>query len=356
MASRASPPEGGATSAMKFTPPRCPNDTCPSNLADVPFLHQRRGFYRRDGDGRRVQRYLCKVCDSSFSTQTFRVDRGWRIAKLHLAVARDLVSKVTHRQSARIHGVTRKTIERRVLRLGQIAREFHEVVLARAEGTLPAATTTWSLDEQETFEEDRKICPVTVPVLIEAERLFVVHAAAGTLASRGKLTEREKERKREREKREGKRRSQSRKKVTECFEALAPLLEKGAKPHVVTDMKATYPEIVRDTLGEEVKHQQVSSKARRDTRNPLFPINVTLAMTRDGLSRLVRRNWGHSKRRARLRRHLWTWIAWRNYVRVRTNRDKKRTAGMALGVVAKRYAIPDLFRWVPSLVGELCLR
>jgi hypothetical protein len=92
-------------------------------------------------------------------------------------------------------------------------------------------------------------------------------------------------------------------------------------------------------------HVQHSSTAPRDFGNPLFPINHTLAMLRDGLSRLVRRSWGASKQRAWLDRHAWVWVAYRNYIRGITNRAWFTTPAMALGVVARRYSKSTFFEW-----------
>ena len=92
-------------------------------------------------------------------------------------------------------------------------------------------------------------------------------------------------------------------------------------------------------------HAQHSSKARRDRFNPLFPINHTLAMLRDGLSRLVRRSWGASKLLEWLERHAWVWIAYRNYIRGVTNKAPDTTPAQALGVLARQFSKQTFFEW-----------
>ena len=47
--------------------------------------------------------------------------------------------------------------------------------------------TRFQLDEQETFETDRLLKPVTMPVLIHADSRFVVHVEAAKLPARGQL-------------------------------------------------------------------------------------------------------------------------------------------------------------------------
>ena len=112
-----------------------------------------------------------------------------------------------------------------------------------------------------------------------------------------------------------------------------------------TDCKATYPAIAREQLGRGVAHSRTSSKRKRDYWNPLFPINHTLAMARDGISRLVRRTWGASKLRERLETHAWIWAAWRNYVKGITNHAPRLTPAMAAGVARRRWSVAQLFAW-----------
>ena len=68
-------------------------------------------------------------------------------------------------------------------------------------------------------------------------------------------------------------------------------------------------------------------------------------MMRDGISRLVRRTWAASKLRAKLERHAWIWLVWRNYVRAITNRSPRVTPAMALKVETKRWRPAEIFAW-----------
>jgi hypothetical protein len=65
-------------------------------------------------------------------------------------------------------------------------------------------------------------------------------------------------------------------------------------------------------------------------------------MMRDGLSRLVRRNWAYSKCRHKLKRHLWIWVTWRNYVRQITNRDRWNSPASVLGIELRRLELHEL--------------
>lgn len=326
---------------MSFTPPGCPHKGCPSSRKEGSFRCHRAGSYTRACDGRTVERFRCGTCQLTFSVQTFRLDYRHRRPELDQPVFEDLVSKVSHRQSARILGTTRRTVERRVRRFGAHGRAFHELMLAgkRLQGS-------FSLDEAETFERDRRLEPVTLPVLIEKPSRFFVHVDSAPLPARKPSSAALEQRKLELEKVEGPRKCGSRAAVKRCFEVLREHTGAEGKLLISTDLKATYPAILKEVFGaRKVEHDKTSSKHKRDRKNPLFAINHTLAMLRDGVSRLVRRTWCHAKLRERLESHLWIYVAWRNYVRNVTNRRRHETPAMAVGVDPQRWTLGGLLRW-----------
>jgi hypothetical protein len=298
----------------------------------------------RDCDGRIVQRFLCRTCGRYFSTQTFRVDYRLQKPTIQFPLFDTLISKVTQRQAARNLQCTRKTVVHRLSLLSNHARAFHERALdrMRLNGGLKGE---FQLDELESFENSRRLCPVTVATLIELRKYFVVHLEVAPLPSRGKLRPHELERKAERDRTEGPRRSGSRKAVEKCFRKLAEVRAPDCDLVISSDHKSTYPSVLRQVMPEIYHHVQHSSTAVRDFHNPLFPINHTFAMMRDGLSRLVRRSWGESKQRAWLECHAWVWIAYRNYIRGITNRAPFTTAAMALRVVTRQFTKASLFEW-----------
>jgi hypothetical protein len=255
-----------------------------------------------------------------------------------------LVSKVTLRQAARLLGVHLDTVAHRLALLSRHCREFHEGRM-RALSRMGGLEGTYLLDELETFETCRLLKPVTVPVLIERASWFVVHAEVAPLPPRSPLPLHLQRRLVDVEATEGKRRSGSNRAVRRTFQALRRLTTAESKVLLCTDRKSSYRSLARRVLGGRATHRRTSSKLRRDRRNPLFRINVTLAMLRDGVSRLVRRNWGHAKLRSRLEGHLWVWIAYRNYVRGMVNRRPGTTPAMALGVEEKAWSAADLLRW-----------
>ena len=328
---------------MRFLPDRCPRPDCPS----IASGHSRwcfKGRFVRACDGRFVQRFLCLECRRTFSTQTFRLDYRLKKPQLNRQLIGPFVSKVTHRQVARILGCSRNTVAHRLELLGEHCERFQRWRLLRARNkTLHSAT--FQLDELETFEHSRRLAPVTMPVLIERSSYFVLDLKTAALPARGGLRRADLERKQEREKLIGRRRSESVKAVEHCLKTLQRMRCAGAPIHVQTDRKLTYVSILNRRFKERLRHERHPSVARRDHSNALFPINHTLAMMRDGISRLVRRTWAASKLKERLERHAWIWAVWRNYVRGITNRSPGTSPAMAIGIETKRWKMAEICTW-----------
>jgi len=253
------------------------------------------------------------------------------------------VSKVTQRQSARILRVDRKTIAHRLILLSNHCREFHNLQIKKAElnGGLPGI---YQLDELETFETDRRICPVTVPVLIERNSYFVIHAESADLPSRGKLSPFFQGRKLIYEAEHGKRKSGSKRAVKNTLIKLNSFAYGSID--LQTDKKKTYRSIARDLFKKRMGyHMTAASTEPRIHGSLLFPINQTLAMMRDGVSRLVRRSWGNAKKRQSIDRHLWIWMAWRNYLRGITVTNVKETPAMVVGAMDRKLRRGEFLRW-----------
>src|SRR4029079_10018666 len=127
-----------------------------------------------------------------------------------------------------------------------------------------------------------------------------------------------------------------------------------SKVRVQTDEKHTYAAELKKRFGERLQHAPHSSKAPRVYGSALFPINHTLAMMRDCISRLVRRTWAASKQAVWLERHQWMWLVWRHYVRGITNKAPETTPAMALKIAPRPLGVAELLavlRSAPAAQG-----
>jgi transposase-like protein len=308
-----------------ISPTFCPYPDCDK----AHFRYQRRGSFRRACDGRLVPRYHCLQCRRSFSSQTFRVDFRHHRPQLNQPILLGFVSKVTMRQLARTLGCNLKTVAHRLELFGKQAKAGQAERL-RAHPHALSEHPFFVFDELETFEQNRRGKPLTVPVLVQAGSRFIVDIQVGMLPPRRK------------DRGYAPRPHESKRKVRRCLVRLKRLLLPQTPIHFVSDKKPTYPRILGRVFGKHFVHEQVDSKAVRNRKNPLFLVNHTLAMLRDGLSRLVRRTWAHAKRRERLEDQLWIYLAWRNFVRAITNKRQLESAASVAGLATRRLSLSEL--------------
>jgi transposase-like protein len=319
-----------------FTPIRCPHTDCRAHRRPVAGFFVRDGFYHPLCRSHPVPRFRCRLCGRGFSRQTFRADRRQKKPFINAACLDLMVACVGLRQAARVLRVARRTVERRFAWLGRHAADFQANRLATARIRGP-----FQLDELETFEANR-YQPVTVPVLIERSSRFIVATAVGPLRRKGRLTPQQRFRRAAHEARHGRRPSQSRAAVRVVLSRLHRIAPAGVI--LESDEKPLYGRLGKDLLGNRFIWRTHSASARRDRRNPLFPINHTNARLRHFLARLRRRTWCVTKKRDWLQAHLCIAALWSNFCRGITNRTGT-TPAQALSVAPRRYRPEEVLAW-----------
>jgi len=247
-----------------------------------------------------------------------------------------LCSGVSLRGAARLLGINRKTVSRKLLRLARHGRRTQRALVAQR-----GLRGHFQLDELETFEANR-YQPVTVPLLMEKHSYFLAALATAPLRRRGRMTPRQKARRADLERRHGRRPSRSDAAVRRCLATLAR--HTAGTVRLDSDRKPSYGRIGRRLLGQRLVHATHDATRRRDRANPLFPINHTNAMVRYGLARLRRRTWCISRRRGWLEWALHAWAGWFNFCRGITIKTTTSPA-MALGLARRRLRLTEWLSW-----------
>jgi hypothetical protein len=251
-----------------------------------------------------------------------------------------LASGIGLRQSSRNLGLSLRCTE---LKFRKIARHLRRLNL-NLRGPLPEGSRL-QLDELETYEGRRNTRPLTVPVLIEAQSFFVVWAESATIRPSGKMTEARKRAIAQDETSHGRRKNRSRQAVWRTLRRGADIARGLASLRLHTDEKSSYPGLARRAFGAwRLDHRRTNSRLARTVWNPLFPINHTEALARDLMGRLRRDSWLPSKKRRYLDLALQVFMAYRNYVRRRFNRDGF-SAAQWLGFVPRRMSEEELLSW-----------
>ena len=322
-----------------FVPLRCPNPACVDHRAPRRGFHRRCGRYRARCRPGWTQRFRCRGCGRTFSEQTFRQDYRDRRPETNLQVMQMLVAGSGLRQIGRTVRLDPRAVLRKLEKYGRQLRRLHDNLGAR----LPAERT-YLLDEEETYE-CASIRPLTVPLAIEARTWFVVDWSVGPIRRLAKPGSIRRRRQDADERRVGRRPDASRRCVREVLGRLRERVPNGELT-LRTDEKSSYATLIRSLFGERARHETISGRLARTSRNPLFPINVTIAMTRDNCGRLRRRSWLVTKNRDRLRDHLAVFAVYRNYIRRRFNSDRPHaSAAFVLGLLPRAMTWDEALRW-----------
>ncbi len=325
-----------------FQPPRCPNRHCPRHRSPTPGFYIRKGYYHPLCRPHPVPRFRCRTCRRGFSRQTFRYDYRDHRPDLNWPVFLSLATCTGFRQTARNTGLSLRCTE---LKFRKMARHLRRLNL-NLRGPLPKGSTL-QFDELETFEGRRNTRPVTFPILIDRETRFIIWAESAPIRPHGRMSKARKRAIREDERKHGRRKDRSRYAVARTLARGAELVKHHWIVDFESDEKSTYPGLARAAFGaDRLVHRKTNSKLARKTWNNLFPINHTEAMARDSVGRLRRETWLVSKLRRYLELGFHMWMAYRNYVRYRFNRDKpKRSPAQLLGFVDRRMTPAQLMSW-----------
>ena len=322
-----------------FVPPRCPNQHCEQHTRPTPRFYRRCGSYWPRCRSEPVPRFRCRSCRRGFSRQTFRHDCRDRRPECNEPLFKLLTSGVGLRQSGRFLGLDIHSVQNKKRKMARTCRLLHD----NLSPTLPAGRT-YVFDEEETYE-GASIRPVTMPVLIEKDTWFVVGTAVGSIRRLAPVGQKRRLRQELEEQKHGVRQDMSTSCVREVLQQLARRVD-GSRLVLRSDQKASYGPIAKEVFGERVVHETTAGTRIRNTHNPLFPINTTLAMTRDNCGRLRRRSWLVTKQRRYLQSHLELFIVYRNYVRRRFNRDRRRaTPARLLRLLPRQMHPSEVLAW-----------
>ncbi|MEO0652780.1 MAG: hypothetical protein AAFZ65_19050, partial [Planctomycetota bacterium] len=244
------------------------------------------------------------------------------------------------RESGRQLGLSQRCTELKARKIGRHLRQLNLAL----RGPLPAGSRL-VFDELETFEGRRNTRPLTVPMLVEGESLFLIWAESETIRPSGRMSEARKRAIQDDERRFGPRKDRSARAIQRTLRRGAALLSGAHRIRVDTDEKTVYPGHLEQAFGaDRVDHYRTNSLVPRETWNPLFPVNSEEARARDMLGRLRRESWLVSKSRRWLDVGLQVHIAYRNYVRRRSLAEQHSPASK-LGFVERRLRPTELLSW-----------
>lgn len=265
------------------------------------------GSFTRKSDGgvRKIRRYFCKICRRSFSCRTTSPFRHERKSRVNGKIFRLLCGGMSQRECARVLGINKNTIAKKMTRLGKWAKSKHEKSLSKTSGFSEVV-----FDEMETFEHS-KCKPLSIAVAVDQKSRRIYAARVAKMPAKGHLAAISR-------KKYGKRPDQRQRGLEEMFAAIqrTKLIITGLQ----SDECPRYPSIVRKFY-PELKHSRYKGRRgcvvgqgelKRGGFDPLFSLNHSCAMFRDHLKRLSRRTWCTTKDPDRLQDLLYMYIVEHN--------------------------------------------
>ena len=267
---------------------------------------QKRGFFIRTSDKKKIQKYYCTSCSKHFSEQTSSYDYRLRKRYINQRTFRLLCKGMSQRATALLLGVKQKAIAIRIKRFAHVARGF--LAKTREQEDLKEVF----FDEMETFEHT-KCKPVTIPFAVNPANRKILALSTGSIPAKGLLVDIAM-------KKYGPRECQRKEKLTEMLS----LIQKCAKQQIIfsSDESSFYPKLIKELFPKSTHH---TYKGRRGCvvgqgelkaggHDPLFALNHTCAMVRDNIKRMSRRTWCTTKKIPMLENMLYLYAMFHNLV------------------------------------------
>lgn len=324
------------TTTAPAAPPFCPNQKCAFHTGPTrSWRWVRTGFFRTRATPGRIQRFQCRHCRRHFSQQTFRASYWLRRPELLLTVAQRLVGCSGFRQIARELAVSPQTVLSLSARLGRHCLLFHEQHRPQGELAEPLV-----LDGFVSFEWSQ-YHPTQFHTVV-GQRSHYIHGFTDSEVRRSGTMRSGQRKKRARlEALHG--RPDPRSVEHEVATLLRLVTARASRLVLHTDEHQAYPRALqRQGHLSEVEHRTVSSRALRDTRNPLFAINLLDLLIRHSGANHKRETIAFSKRRQSAAERLWLLVVWRNHVKSFSERRRDATPAMRAGVSERRYSLKDI--------------
>jgi len=323
------------SSTRRWTPPFCPNPNClhHSNSGN-PWPFKKTGYYRRLQAPHRIQRFTCKACRRSFSTQTFSQTYWQKRPDLDAKIIMKAVGCMANRQIARDLNVSPSTVDRHIARLGRHCLLFHQQMMKD-----DPPCREFVVDGFESFELSQYF-PIHHHVAVEKNTDFFIYFTDSELRRKGRMTEAQKRRRQELEMTVG--RPDPKAIEKDMRELMTVVLQNVDKAIVYSDDHPAYRRAIKK-LATSIDHRITPGRAHRDKNNSLWEVNLLDHLIRHGSANHKRETIAWSKRRQASAERLAIFLVWRNYMKGR--REKERgspTPAMVRGMMAQPLGISTL--------------
>jgi len=268
------------------------------------------GTFKRKNDSRVIQRFRCKCCGKQFSASTGTLEYYQKKRRINFQIFKHFISKTSQREIARLMKINKNTVARKFDYWSKKARLENQKFNKKLQ---VSKATNIQFDDLIT-KEITKLKPLSVTVVVDSERSYILGAKVSQIAAFGRLAQPS-------VKKYGRRSSNHREKLGELFYEIHPLIinnpiiKSDLHKNYLSEVKKVFPKSKYDQFKADRSCIAGQGELKRSRFDPLFAINHALARLRDSLNRLLRRNWAVTQDPARLQGHLEMYIHYWNFFR-----------------------------------------
>lgn len=241
---------------------------------------------------------------------------------------------MANRQIARDIGVSPKTVDDQLSRLGRHCMLYHRQQMLR----MPPPRTV-AIDGLETFEHSQYF-PFHFNICVEKDTDFFLSFTDSELRRKGRMTARQRAKRATLEACLG--RPDPRAVPKGITALLRDALRDAPDATIHSDDHPLYAPAIRGLSGA-VTHRVTPGRAHRGVHNPLFPVNLVDLLIRHCQANHKRETIAFAKRRAAAAERLVIFLVWRNYIKGRREKHRESpTPAMAMGLSMEPLTINGL--------------
>ena len=295
---------------MKRKCPKCSSDN--SN-------HSKSGHFVRKSDGKSLQRFICKVCNKSFSVATFQLCYNQKKRRLNPRIFEAFASGVSQRRIAKLLNISRTTVERKFLFIAKECRDKNHSFFLKSDNV-----SDFQFDDLETFEHS-KLKPLSVIMAVENKSRRILGHVVCQMPAKGLLAKPS-------FKKYGFRSDHRVYAREELFKKIQVKIDPNAK--IMSDKNPHYPKVVKkyfpNSTYKTVPGRRGCVTGQGELKeggfDPLFTLNHTFAMFRANINRLARKTWCTTKKLERLSDHIEIYISYHNSRIIKVSNKTERNA------------------------------
>ena len=328
-------------SLLTFSPPFCPNSRCEYHRCGKNGFAKKNGIIKTAKAPYFNQRYLCRTCGAQFSENTFGIDFRKKLILLSKRILSFSMNGMSNCSISRELKVSKSSVNLRVKNLA------HQSLLFEKKNEVGQITENMAYDGFESFTFSQ-YSPCYINTAVGMDSHFIYHNTFSPLNRKGRMTDLQRIKQAKLLEKFGPYPSDSVYKESQyVFQEINNKAAGSIK--LFSDEHQSYRRALTPLMNK-MSHETISSRALRDSRNPLFAINHLHLMYRHFLCSQKRETIAFQKHEAAILEKVQLVKIYRNFLQPKFTKKNKVdefahlwSPAMYLKIVDKVLNFEDVF-------------